>query len=349
MDNVLTCDRVSVRFGATEALREASVELPRGEILALLGPSGCGKTTLLRAIAGFQRLDEGTISVNGTEVASKAHHVRPDRRPVGMVFQDFALFPHLTVEGNVGFGLARGDGRAGRVRALLELAGIADLAKRHPHQLSAGQQQRVAIMRSLAPEPAVLLLDEPFSNLDPETRATLRMQVAALLRSQRVSAILVTHDRSDAFTVADRIAVMEAGRILQVAPPEEMYARPASKRVAALSGTAQYVPAVAEAGSLATPIGRIPASGPVPDGPCEALVRPEWVTLCRGGDRLCTVLERHLEGATLRLRVQLDDGREIDALTPAGLPIGPGERHSIRVDVPVPAFANGGAAPGALQ
>ncbi len=341
MAEVLRCEGVSVRFGQTDAVREASIALEAGEILALLGPSGCGKTTLLRSIAGFQRVAAGEITVAGALVESRSHSVPAHRRPVGMVFQDFALFPHLDVAANVGYGLSRGAGRARRVEELLAIAGIGEFAQRHPHQLSAGQQQRVAIMRSLAPEPAVLLLDEPFSNLDPETRAALRIQVGRLLRSQRVSAILVTHDRADAFALADRIAVMDAGRILQVAAPEAIYARPASRRIAALAGAVQYLPAVARAGLLETPLGPILAAGPIADGPCEALVRPEWVTICRGGERTGMVVERYLEGPFSRLVVRLEDGSMIEVLAPSGLSLDPGEAHAVRVDIPVPAFPAG--------
>jgi iron(III) transport system ATP-binding protein len=333
---------VTVRFGTTEAVHEASLRLDEGEVLALLGPSGCGKTTLLRAIAGLQRTESGIIAIRGQVVESQAQALPPHKRPVGMVFQDFALFPHLTVEGNAGYGLGRSPARKERVARLLDLAGIAHLASRHPHQLSAGQQQRVAIVRSLAPEPAVLLLDEPFSNLDPDTKATMRAQVARLLRDAGVSAILVTHDRADAFTVADRIAVMAAGELLQAGEPETLYLRPASREVAALAGTAQYVPAVARRGLLETALGPIRAANEVEDGPCEALVRPEWVTICRGGDRMGLVLERHLEGAMTRLVVRLEGGQVVDVAVPSGLHLDPHEAHAVRVDLPVPAFPVGG-------
>jgi len=227
MGTAIRLEGVTKRFGDVSAVRDASLDVAGGEILALLGPSGCGKTTLLRTIAGFERPDAGTIEVGGRVVAGAAW-APPEARGVGMVFQDYALFPHLTVAENVGFGLARRD-RATRVPALLALVDLCGLGARYPHELSGGQQQRVALARALAPAPRVVLLDEPWSNVDPQLRAELRAEVSAVLRPLHVTAILVTHDREEAFSVADRIALMRDGSIVQVGTPEELYFAPVDR------------------------------------------------------------------------------------------------------------------------
>lgn len=337
MSSVLECAGVNVRFGHVEALAQASLRVERGEIVALLGPSGCGKTTLLRAIAGFQRVDAGEIQVEERLVESPKKHVAPHQRPAGMVFQDFALFPHLTVAANIGYGLSRGEERERRVRELLALAGLETMGERYPHQLSAGQQQRVAILRSLAPRPAVLLLDEPFSNLDPSTHATLREQVAVLLRAQDVTAILVTHDRSDAFAVADRVAVMHAGRILQFAPPAELYYRPASLAVAASVGNVQVVAGVAKDGRVETSLGSHVIAGTPLQGACDALIRPEWIAPGEGGV-VAEIQWTRLEGESTRTGLLLPGGTTVEMLTPSGSPFA-GRSMAVTVRLPVPVFA----------
>ena len=233
-------------FGATRAVAGADLEVGRGRVLALLGPSGCGKTTLLRVVAGFERPDAGTVEIAGAVVASPDVWLAPERRRVGMVFQDYALFPHLTVAENVGFGLPRrqrrSSGRSSRVDDVLELVGLAELARRSPHQLSGGQQQRVALARALAPSPSVVLLDEPFSALDTGLRASLRHQVATALADAGATGVLVTHDQGEALAMADRVAVMRHGRIVQVGPPAEVYRRPLDLWVARFLGDAVVVP-----------------------------------------------------------------------------------------------------------
>ena len=226
-DSMIAVEGVTKRFGATLAVYRASLEISRGEFVALLGPSGCGKTTLLRLVAGFETPDEGSVAIAGRTVAGRAW-VPPDRRKVAMVFQDYALFPHLSVADNVGFGLPRGR-RAARVPEALALVGLDGLERRLPHELSGGQQQRVALARALAPEPAVVLLDEPWSNIDPLRRAAMRDELAAILRATGVTVLLVTHDREEAFSVADRIALMHDGRIEQTGTPEEVYYEPSSR------------------------------------------------------------------------------------------------------------------------
>ena len=212
----LRCDGLSKAFGDAAAVDDASFHVTAGTVLALLGPSGCGKTTTLRLIAGLDRPDAGTIVLGGSEVQGPDVSVPPERRRVGLVFQDYALFPHLDVRANVGFGLSRRNGRAARVAETLELVGLSALASRMPHELSGGQQQRVALARALAPNPRVVLLDEPFSNLDAALRNDLRNDVRRVLRESGTTAVFVTHDQEEALSLADQVAVMIDGRVLQV-------------------------------------------------------------------------------------------------------------------------------------
>src|SRR5512144_252134 len=252
-------DSVTKRFGDVVAVDAAELDVAGGEVVALLGPSGCGKTTLLRTIAGFERPDAGTIEVGGRVVAGPSW-APPEARGVGMVFQDYGLFPHLTVAENVGFGLARRD-RATRVPALLALVDLCGLGARYPHELSGGQQQRVALARALAPAPRVVLLDEPWSNVDPQLRSELRAEVSAVLRLLRVTTILVTHDREEAFSVADRIALMRDGAIVQVGTPEELYFTPVDRRAAEFLGAGNMLTGDAHEGVAHTSLGLVPTNG----------------------------------------------------------------------------------------
>jgi len=235
-------DGVTKRFGDVAAVRGADLEVAGGEIVALLGPSGCGKTTLLRTIAGFERPDDGLVEIGGRRVAGENAWVPPEGRGVGMVFQDYALFPHLTVAENVGFGLPRRD-RAQRVPALLALVDLCGLGGRYPHELSGGQQQRVALARALAPDPRLLLLDEPFASLDGPARVRLRREVRALLQTTGTPAILVTHDRTEALALGDTVAVVIGGRVRQVGPVSDVFSHPADAAIAASLGIEAVLPA----------------------------------------------------------------------------------------------------------
>ena len=219
---------VGKRFGSVLALDGFELEVRAGRILCLLGPSGCGKTTALRLICGFEQPDAGTIEISGRRVASPTESVPPERRRVGMVFQDFALFPHLSVRDNVGYGIRRDPDRQVRVAELLEMVGLSGEAELLPHQLSGGMQQRVALARALAPRPDVILLDEPFSNLDQALRTQLRGEVREILRQAQATAVFVTHDQDEALTIADDVCVMSRGRVEQCASPEIIYAEPAA-------------------------------------------------------------------------------------------------------------------------
>jgi iron(III) transport system ATP-binding protein len=271
-------------YGPVVAVDGVDLDVRRGELLAVLGPSGCGKTTLLRLVAGFEQPDAGAISVDGRVVAeARGRFVPPERRRVGIVVQDHALFPHLTVAANVAYGLTgkrRDPERAQRVAEVLELVGLSHLGERYPGELSGGQQQRVAIARALAPRPGVVLLDEPFANLDASLRARIRSEVAEILRTAGATVVLVTHDQEEALSLADRVAVMEAGRVVQVGRPAEVYRRPLNAFVARFVGDAALVAGTCDGTAVETPFGRLPV---VPDtaavGRAVAVVRPEAVRL----------------------------------------------------------------------
>jgi iron(III) transport system ATP-binding protein len=280
-DLAIDATGVTKTFGANRAVDCADLQVRRGELVALLGPSGSGKTTLLRLIAGFETPDGGTVRIGGRAVVGDGVWEEPDRRRIGMVFQDGALFPHLTVGENLAFGRPR----AGRAQDCLALVGLADRADSYPHELSGGERQRVALARALAVDPEVVLLDEPFAALDEGLRAGLREEVATVLRTAGASALLVTHNQEEALSLADVVAVMRSGRIEQVGAPREVYERPASRWVAEFLGDADAVPGSVSDDVVTTELGSFPASG-VRDR-AEVLLRPEQVQIV--GDGLGTV------------------------------------------------------------
>ncbi len=260
---VLTLEQVTSGYEpGRPAIHGISLSAHQGDILCLLGPSGCGKTTTLRAIAGFETLLSGEIYLNQMLVSSSTHHVPPERRHIGMVFQDYALFPHLRIADNVGFGLSdlSSSERRDRVRDMLAMVGLTDFDKRFPHELSGGQQQRVALARALAPQPVVLLLDEPFSNLDPDMTYKMRGELHQLLKESNTTTILVTHDHEEAFTMADRVAILEDGRLSQCNTPEIIYHLPASPSIAEFVGQADFITGVVEEEGVHTEIGTFPPS-----------------------------------------------------------------------------------------
>lgn len=315
-DVAVRLDGISKNFGAVVALDDVSLELKAGTMLSLLGPSGCGKTTILRLISGFEQPDAGSVEVNGRRVASATSMVPPERRRVGLVFQDLALFPHLSVRDNVAYGIRRDPGHRVRSDQLLELVGLSGDGERMPHELSGGMQQRVAVARALAPRPDVLLLDEPFSSLDQAMRTQLRAEVRQILREARQSAIFVTHDQSEALTVADRVAVMTRGKVLQVAPPELIYAEPATPYVATFIGVANLVPAEVRDGVATTRFGRVPlieGDKAQPDGHTLCVLRPEHFSLeVAPDDRAWAdgwdVIGRRFSGSEILLELRSTDG-----------------------------------------
>ncbi|HHC07613.1 MAG TPA: ABC transporter ATP-binding protein [Actinobacteria bacterium] len=274
--------------------------MDRGEVLALLGPSGCGKTTLLRVVAGLEAPEDGRLVVDGELLVGPGTFVPPERRRIGMVFQDWALFPHLTVAKNVAFGLERGESE--RVAAALEMVGLAGLADRYPDELSGGQRQRVALARALAPRPRVVLFDEPFSNLDAALRARVRAEVVALVREVGTTAIFVTHDQEEAFALGDRVAVMREGRILQVGTPTELYRRPVSPWVATFVGEANLLPGAARGEVVETLVGPLPLADPL-EGSCRVVVRPEHLEIGNGYLGLVTGVEFYGHDTSYRVAV----------------------------------------------
>ncbi|HZB51804.1 MAG TPA: ABC transporter ATP-binding protein [Mycobacteriales bacterium] len=302
-------------FGTTEVLSGVDLHVPERTVTAVLGPSGCGKTTLLRLVAGFDDPDAGEILL-GTETVYAAGRSRPpQRRRVGYVPQEGALFPHLSVAANVSFGLSRRDRTARRVAELLELVGLApELAGRAPHELSGGQQQRVALARALAPGPALVLLDEPFSSLDAALRESTRRAVAAALVAAGATAVLVTHDQAEALSLADQVAVMRDGRLVQLDSPEAVYRTPVDPGVATFVGEAVLLPAQVRNGVATCALGPLPLSSPAPDGPAQVLLRPEQIRLDPGDDapgveaKVCDV---SYFGHDAAVRLELVGGPEV--------------------------------------
>ena len=278
----LTVSGVTKAYGSTPVLTGVDLHVPARSLTAVLGPSGCGKTTLLRLVAGFDDPDSGTITLGSEVVAGAGRATPPQRRRVGYVPQEGALFPHLSVAANVTFGLPRRS-RSG-AGELLELVGLpADLATRHPHELSGGQQQRVALARALAPKPSIVLLDEPFSSLDAGLRESTRRAVAEALVAAGATAVLVTHDQAEALSMADQVAVMREGRLVQLDAPETVYRSPSDAGVAGFVGEAVLLPASVSAGRAICELGSLAVRGAI-DGPARILLRPEQLVLCADGD-----------------------------------------------------------------
>jgi iron(III) transport system ATP-binding protein len=330
---------VSKRFGAVTAVSSAKLCVERGEFLALLGPSGCGKTTLLRLIAGFERPDTGEVWVEGRLVAGAGAWTRPERRHVGFVFQDYALFPHLTVAENVGFGLARRERRRRRAD-VLELVGLAGYERRYPHELSGGQQQRVALARALAPSPSLVLLDEPWSNIDPLLRHSMRDELSAILRAAGVTVLLVTHDREEAFSIADRIALMLDGSIVQAGTAEQVYYDPADSWAATFGGAGNLVPGRVEDGRVETLVGRfrVANGGKAQRGPVRALIRPERLELRPDPQGTAEVIGREFRGHDVFYRLRVGDGTTLVSQRPSTEVVPLGARVAVRpheAEIPV--------------
>lgn len=313
---------LACRYQQQPVVQGVSFELPEGDIACLLGPSGCGKTTTLRAIAGLEPLTGGRIQLHGRTVSSAEAQRPPEQRGLGMVFQEHALFPHLSVGDNVAFGLRQlsSSARRARVEECLALVQLSGLARRYPHELSGGQQQRVALARALAPRPALLLLDEPFASLDLDLRRQLNQELRRILRQQGMTALMVTHDQDEAFTMADHLGVMRGGKLEQWDSPEQVYACPASRFVAQFSGSTNWLPARAEAGALQTALGPLPLpTAALPAGALELLVRPEAVLLGPpDGGQPAQVLSREFLGGHCLYRLQLACGTELWARGSSG-------------------------------
>jgi iron(III) transport system ATP-binding protein len=336
---MIRLEGVAKHFGRVRAVEGADLEVGGGELVALLGPSGCGKTTLLRLIAGFEAPDAGTIRVGGRLVAGRGAWIPPERRRVGIVFQDYALFPHLTVGRNVGFGLPRQLRRA-QVRSLLELVGLGGLEARYPHELSGGQQQRVALARALAPQPDVILLDEPWSNIDPLLRQSMRDELAEILRAAGVTVLLVTHDREEAFSISDRVALMSHGTVVQAGAAEDLYLRPTTRWAAEFAGAGNFLPGRLVDGTVETPLGSFPALNANGATAVEALIRPERVELRTDAGGSAIVVSRQFRGHDVFYRVKLADGTLVVSQRPSTETVSLGARVTVHAHAgSVPVFA----------
>ncbi|WP_136601967.1 ABC transporter ATP-binding protein [Salinigranum halophilum] len=332
---VLALEDLSKRFGSEPVIDDLSLSVTEGEILTLLGPSGCGKTTTLRLIAGLERPDSGVIRLNGDPVSGDGSFVAPEERGVGVVFQEFALFPHLTAAENVAFGLQdlSADETDRRVDDLLDLVGLEAQAGSYPDELSGGQQQRVALARSLAPEPEILLLDEPFSNLDVDLRVAMREEVRDIIKAAGVTAISVTHDQEEAMSISDRVAVVNDGRIEQIGEPESVFQHPKSRFVAGFLGYASFIPGRVVGDVVETDVGSVPRAqihglAREYDDTCiDILVRPDdvradpvSVATDGNGDRddgtvgNAEVKAKRYLGPTILYEVALDDGSRVQCM-----------------------------------
>ncbi|MFP3914649.1 MAG: ABC transporter ATP-binding protein [Actinomycetota bacterium] len=289
-------------FGSQPILSGVDLKVEKGSTLALLGPSGCGKTTLLRIIAGLETADEGSVRLGDRKLAGPGFHLPPERRRTGMVFQDWALFPHLNVAENVGYGLPREARRSGRVEETLDLVGLGGFGPRMPHTLSGGQQQRVAIARAIAPRPEAILLDEPFSNLDAALRARVRSDTHALLRDIGMTTLFVTHDQEEAFVLGDEVAVMNHGVIRQQGHPDAVYSRPVDPWVAAFVGEANLLDVEGEGDKAESPLGMLPLADWA-EGACRVLVRPEELQLRSGNGGEVTGIDFYGHDTTYRVRL----------------------------------------------
>jgi iron(III) transport system ATP-binding protein len=311
-DPVVELRRVSCAYEPRHpAVSDISFSVQHGEVLCLLGPSGCGKTTILRAIAGFEPVIGGSITLSGHIVSSPHSMVPAEQRRVGMVFQEYALFPHLHIGHNIAFGL-RHLPRAQRkavVTELLKLVGLTGLERRYPHELSGGQQQRVALARALAPHPVLLLLDEPFSNLDPDMASRMRQDLHGLLRRTKTTAILVTHDHDESFAMADRIAVLNQGRLEQIDVPEKIYHTPSTPFVAEFVGQSDFLSGVVFQGRVSTEIGEFPNVKRFDDGVrVVVMIRPDDLHIVPDKAGLAHVIARQFKGAENLYTLQLPSG-----------------------------------------
>ncbi len=331
---------LSMRYGVREpwAVSDVSLFLEEGEILTLLGPSGCGKTTVLRLIAGFEVPERGRVTIDGHLVAGAGAWYPPEQRGVGMVFQNYALFPHLTVAENVGFGLHLWPLplRSARIGEVLRLVDLLALRDRYPHELSGGQQQRIALARALAPGPLVILLDEPFSNLDADMRVQVRQEVRDILRRSKMTALFVTHEQQEAFEISDRMAVMNKGRIEQLDTPENIFHSPGTPFVARFLGQTDLVPGVVRGDRVETELGSFPYftdGGGLPDGMrVEAVIRPADVDVIPSLQGTATVRGRRFRGSDNLYTLILASGTRVHSAAPWDFVLPLGSKVSVSME-----------------
>jgi iron(III) transport system ATP-binding protein len=332
---LLEVENLRHAYGHQEVVRGLSFALARGAIGCLLGPSGCGKTTVLRCIAGFEGIQEGEIRLAGKVVSGRGVMLPPERRRIGMVFQDYALFPHLPVSGNIAFGLhaTRANERAARVAELAQLVGLSASLDKYPHEISGGQQQRVALARALAPRPELLLLDEPFSNLDVDLRERLSLEVRDIIKASGATAVLVTHDQQEAFAMADEIGVLHQGRIQQWDNPYNLYHRPANRFVADFVGQGVFLPAKALNGrQLQIELGVLQGDSQGLQN-LEVLLRPDDVVHDDSAPTQAEVVHKAFRGAEILYTLRLASGQKVLALVPSHHNHALGEKIGIRLDV----------------
>lgn len=313
----LRCRGLVKNFGDTPIVQGVTFTVAPGDILVLVGPSGCGKTTTLRLVAGFERLDAGSIEIGAETVADNDRHLPPERRRVGMVFQDYAVFPHLSVGQNVGFALGKGSAARERVAELLSFVGLPGQEQKMPHELSGGEQQRVSLARALSIEPAVLLLDEPFSNLDAALRAEMRAEVRALLKRFSTTAVFVTHDQEEALELGDQVGVMRDGRLEQVDTPEGIFHRPQTRFVAEFLSNTRFVEGTVTAEGIESPLGLL--ARPVTLNPgtrVEIAVRPDDVSFTPDEQGDARIIARTFTGMTYIYQIGLPDGTVVHSLQP---------------------------------
>jgi iron(III) transport system ATP-binding protein len=336
---LLNVNNVSIAYGNSTVVHHVSLQLAQGEIGCLLGPSGCGKTTLLRSIAGFETIRSGEISLAGTIVTNQKIQLAPEKRNIGMVFQDFALFPHLSVAENIRFGIRHLSKKAQqtRVSELLTLIGLEGFESRYPHQLSGGQQQRIALARSLAPKPHLLLMDEPFSSMDIELREELAREVRAILKHENITAILVTHDQQEAFIMADTIGVIEQGTLVQWDNGYNLYHRPTTPFVADFIGQGVLIDGIViDKNNVKTSLATL--RGIVPNV-CKAgctvriLVRPDDILHDDNSPHTAQIVERNFLGSDYMYTLELEDGTQFHSLVHSHHKHAVGEKLGIRLDI----------------
>ena len=336
MSALLAVQHLECRYAGKVAVDDLSFSIEEGELCCIIGPSGCGKTTVLRAIAGFEPLHRGSIVFAGRTLSVPGRQAPPEERDIGLVFQDYALFPHMTVRANVGFGLHRqASAKRRRVVAdLLERVRLGGEAERYPHELSGGQQQRAALARALATEPRLLLLDEPFSNLDAGLRRELNLELKKMLEARGTAALLVTHDQEEAFAFAGRMGLLRAGKLQQWDTAYNLYHRPQNPFVAHFIGQGCFLPGlVGENGNVHTELGRFPVSGHALGTEVEVLVRPDDILHDKRGHLACQVVERLFAGDRMLYTLRLPSGTEIRSLMPSHLDFPIGEEIGIRTDL----------------
>ena len=341
MSELLSVESLACAYGQQTIVSDVSFGIKQGEIACLLGPSGCGKTTLLRGLAGFNPISAGVIRMAGEVISSATHSIPPEKRRMGMVFQDYALFPHLSVEDNIAFGLKeqKRSQRRAIVLSMLELVRLPDLSKRYPHELSGGQQQRVALARALASRPRLLLMDEPFSNLDTEMRKELSLEVRDIIKQQNIAAVVVTHDQEEAFVISDVLGILADGKLQQWGTPEALYYQPDSLQVARFVGEGElYEGGCLNERSVQTELGILEFAEPLGfqiNDRLNLFIRPADLSPIpvAEGHAVATVLSRDFMGEATRYRLKLDNGRVVTAVVRELLSYREGDRVSVQVAV----------------